>query len=296
MVNDCIWVSYHDDILARGYWDQGQLEDIFKLGEYIHYNGFGEWSENVAAHNGAVVVINGRTHYEPQDIEKLNNDLSLLKWVVLIVTGDEESLFPSQDIHHPLLKMWVQLPRLGKHNDVYRMPNGYRPTTRHIFNKTYPAERHLDWCFAGQVTHERRQECADVLKTLLNGAYIETKTFGEEAVPYPDYLNTMRTSKFAPCPSGPESPDSFRVWEALEAGCIPIVDSHSTNNPVDGFWEYLLGDDLPFPVVKEWSELPDLLPVLLRDYPHNANRVFAWWQVYKRQMRKELERNVKQWV
>ena len=30
-----------------------------------------------------------------------------------------------------------------------------------------------------------------------------------------------------PCPSGPATPDSFRLWEALEAGCVPIADGYA---------------------------------------------------------------------
>jgi hypothetical protein len=90
------------------------------------------------------------------------------------------------------------------------------------------------------------------------------------------------------CPSGVESPDNFRLYEALEAGCLPIVDAFSTNNQTPGFWRYLFGDDIPFPIVSYWDELPKLLPELLKDYPRNANRCFSWWQLKKREIKYKL--------
>ena len=37
-----------------------------------------------------------------------------------------------------------------------------------------------------------------------------------------EYTLTMHSSQFMPVPSG-ISPEQYRVWEALEAGCIPVV-------------------------------------------------------------------------
>lgn len=298
---DIVWVTYHKDILARFYWDQGILEDIFKQGNYTHHIGFDDYWKN-AKHDGAIVIINGRTHASAKDYAKLNEDIKPLRWVILIITGDEESLFDHIQVKHPLMTYWVQLPRLNKHNDVHRLVNGYRPTTREILGKVsrYQDERTCDWMFAGQITHRRREQCEHILQSAemqkLQNVFITTKTFGEEAIEYSEYLTAMSHTKFVLCPSGPESPDSFRVWEALEAGCIPIVDSHSTNNEVPGFWEYLLGNDMPFPIVNEWYELPTLMPQLLKEYPHNANRAFAWWQLHKFNLKRELEKEITAWI
>lgn len=65
---------------------------------------------------------------------------------------------------------------------------------------------------------------------------------------------------FCPAPPGFESPESFRVWEALEAGCLPLVDAR------DGYFLGLLdslgarlaiprlaADLLPVPPVDDWA-------------------------------------------
>lgn len=289
-----IWASYHKpEILARGYWDQGLLEEMFAVGNYEHHSDF-DYFKDLEIKQGAIVIVNGRTH--TRDTEAINTDIAHLKWCLFIDTGDEEALFPWRDVHHPLMRVWVMLPRMNQHDDVsFHIPNGYRPQTKELLDMMpIPDEREYDFFFAGQVTHARREQCVEAARELSNGVIIETHSFGEAAITYPEYLSYLTHSKIALCPSGPETPDTFRVWEALEAGCVPIVDQFATNNQSPGFWQYLLKENPPFPIVSYWDKLPELLPELLKEYPENANRCFAWWQQYKRKLKFRLEDDVKE--
>lgn len=300
---DVLWLSYHEpEILARGYWDQGLLEDVFKQGGYEHHVGRAEVTAFLDANDaeevpenrkGAIVIINGRTHIE--DTEEINADIHDLRWVLFIETGDEEATFPWREVKHPRMRVWMQLPRMNQHDDVsFRLPNGYRPTTHDTLQIAGYQDKSIDWMFAGQVNHARREQCVQELTflrdsgTIDNGILVTTKTFGAEAMEYGQYLRQLARTRIAPCPSGIESPDNFRLYEALEAGCLPVVDAFSTNNQTLGFWRYLFGDDIPFPIVGYWDELIKLMPELLKDYPRNANRCFAWWQQRKRAIRFKL--------
>jgi hypothetical protein len=84
---------------------------------------------------------------------------------------------------------------------------------------------------------------------------------------------------FAPCPAGAENLDSFRVCEALEAGCIPIVE----RRPFYDYFRHLLGDH-PMLTVTDWSEAPGLIAGLRKDRGALDRRRLAcarWWQDYK---------------
>lgn len=292
-----IWASYHDDAINRGYWDQGILEDMFNREgqDWEHLTDFKSHPKDA----GAVVVLNGRMH--AQDIETINSDLAKLRWVVLIITGDEEAVFPFEEIKHPLLRIWMQLPRMNRHNDVsQKLPNGPRPKTRELLKQDGFKEKTQDWFFAGQINHDRREQCAHELRlfqedqTFPNGTFIPTDGFGAEAINHEDYVNHLAMTKIALCPSGIETPDTFRLYEALEAGCMPVVDAFSTRNQSHGFWQYLFGEDPPFPILPYWSDLPALMPELLRDYPHNANKASAWWQLKKRNLYNKLIDDIKE--
>lgn len=292
------WVSYHDDVIARGYWDNGLLEYIFEQGEYIHHEVHCTEFPAVELNDGGIFIINGRTHVE--DVDKINADIAKLRWVVFIDTGDEEAVFKWEEIKHPLIRMWVMMPRLNRHNDVsFKLPNGFRPNTRSILKEIGYRDKTQDWFFSGQITHERRFQCKQELKYLINSGEFPNGTmkisngFGDEVIPYNEYLEHMAKTKIVLCPSGPESPDSFRLYEALEAGCLPVVDAFSTNNKTPGFWTYMFGEDPPFPVLDYWDKLPKIMPELIKGYPENANKCFAWWQNKKRQIRLKLEHDIK---
>lgn len=291
-----IWKSYHKpEIIERGYWDDGLLEDIFKQLDVEHHTDF-DW---VTEDDGAIVIINGRTHTE--DTDAINEDIAKLRWVLFIDTGDEEASFPWRKIKHPIMRVWVMLPRMNQHDDVSQhLPNGYRNETHEYLKEIGFREKPVDWFFAGQVNHERREQCVQELVYLrdsgenANGVLLTGDQFGKELLPYKEYLAQMAETKIVLCPSGIESPDNFRLYEALEAGCLPIVDAFSTNFKTPGFWRYIFGDNVPFPIVNYWDVLPKLMPELLKGYPENANRCFAWWQLYKRQLKYKLLDDIKE--
>lgn len=290
-----VWKSYHEpEVIGRGYWDQGLLEDIFKLGDYNHVNDVSKITDE----EGAIFIINGRTHVE--DTDKINADIAKLRWVLFIDTGDEEASFPWREIKHPIMRVWMMLPRMNVHDDThYKLVNGYRPETRQLLQKIgFQKDKTLDWFFAGQVNHDRREQCVGAAQDLLNrgakGKIVATDGFGKEVMPYKEYLETMAKSKIVLCPSGVESPDNFRLYEALEAGCLPVVDAFSSKHKHPGFWKYMLGSDIPFPIIDYWDGLPKLMPQLLKEYPANANRAFAWWQNKKREIKLKLEADVRE--
>jgi hypothetical protein len=73
--------------------------------------------------------------------------------------------------------------------------------------------------------------------------------------------------------------DSFRVCEALEAGCIPIVE----RRPFYDYFRHLLGDH-PMLTVADWGEAPGLIAALRKDKGALDRRRLAcarWWQDYK---------------
>jgi len=105
-------------------------------------------------------------------------------------------------------------------------------------------------------------------------------------------METMADTKVVPCPSGGDCPDTFRLYEALEAGCVPVVDSHASRNLVPGFWDFLFPGGFPFPVVDTWAEFPDVLGELLEDWVSWSNLVFSWWVNYKYDLKRCLELDV----
>lgn len=302
-----VWLSYRmPSICARGTWDTGLLERIvdrraWRPVDAIDFRSVVGFQELPADADGAVVIIGAQHHHLPQEVERLNADLARLRWVVLMLAGDECSLFPIRQLApHPAMRLWIMTPRRHLHGDVPKhstfIGEGYREDTPTLLaaSAAEAAERPLDWFFAGQVTHQRRQDLVAALRALegrYKGDLVETPGF-LQGLPREEYLRRIASAKVVPCPAGPGTPDSFRLYEALEAGCLPLADA-VTPEGWPGYWLFVYGDNLPFPVVEDWADLPAIMDEALAGWPANANRASAWWQAEKRRLAYRLDDDVR---
>ena len=233
--------------------------------------------------NGAVIVFHGQNQSSCSQganvAERLNKYAAPLSWVIFISVGDEACEFPYHLLYHPNHRLWLQTPKPGKAEASRYMIEGY-PAGIH---QKLPAEngRPLDWMFAGQVTHSRRKEFVHALSSVpvdYKNIFLATDTFGS-GFAHEDYYRYMRQAKVVPCPSGPATPDSFRFAEALEAGCVPILDAYSPDH-VPGYWDLVLGKH-PFSVIEDWSTLPQVMAEILGDFERRQREANYWWRNYK---------------
>lgn len=267
------YLSLLEDTPKKGFWDYGFLYDLLK--------GFDSEEVNTLPQaNVAIVVIPARSHQKL--ITQVNSELSKVANVLLILMGDEERVFPVNKIKHKNIKIWVQNPESGKDDSYRKLGTGYPPQIHDY--KPESIKKDLDWFFAGQVTHSRRTECVEQLRGLEGGYLLESKGF-TEGLPHKEYFEMMSKAKVCPCPSGPETPDSFRLFEALELGCIPIADTQTPTEDWTGFWEWLFEESVPFLTISNWESLPGYIKECTSCYPTLNNRVQAWWMRYKNKMR-----------
>jgi hypothetical protein len=144
------------------------------------------------------------------------------------------------------------------------------------------------WSFAGEINKSTRKPMIDALTTLDPGFVHPT---GASSNPSPnavaplgiaDYSALLSDTIFAPCPSGWENLDSFRVYEALEAGCIPIVE----RRPSYDYFRIFLGDH-PMVTVDDWGTAPQAIADLQSDPARLEARRAAcadWWRQIKRDL------------
>lgn len=272
-----IYLSVNPEVPPHSFWDHGLLSEYLFRQFDCDYHEVDSIPKGV---KGGVVVIPARN--QKDYIDEVNKEIGKLEWAVVFLTGDEESVFPWRELKHEKMLVWVMSPKQGVHDDsAGKLGSGYRKEAPGLLKEIGLQYRTLDYFFAGQVTHPVREQCIDQLKKIPNGRLVETKGFGQ-GINYREYLENMARSKFVPCPSGPETADTFRLFEALEAGCVPIADSGN-------YWPYLFDEPVPFPVVSNWEVLPSLMPQLLSEWPESSNRVYSWWQNYKRRLADKLE-------
>lgn len=243
-----LFLQKNPDHPADGYWDQTLIK----------------WVCDQTDSEG-VVIIPGA--YQADYIDQINAELP--KNSLVIITSDEEGKFPVDKLNAG--KIWLQYPS-NQLVDRY-IPIGYTP------NPPQPIHKSVDWFYAGQVNSSSRIHLVDVLSNMDGGYLLQSGGFSQ-GLPREEYNAIMSASKLVPCPGGWINQDSFRLYEALEAGCVPIVDDAI-------FFEQLLGD-YPFLTVKDWDELPQIVDIW-KDNLTLRSEVYHWWQDYKEQLVKNME-------
>lgn len=251
--------------------DQTMIRDAFNR---LGYQQIEQPTLDTSGYKQAIVVSKGAV----EDLPNLMAQLALLDRVLFFVTSDEESLFPAHFIDHPHMRQWTMHPRRHKVLDSTRLLlTGYQPGITPVDPRT----RDLDWFFAGQVTHQRRQECVAELRHMDGGLLLGTDGF-MKGMPMQEYYETMCRAKVVPCPSGPNVQDTFRFVEALECGAIPLVDAACPIDYEPGYWEWFFQGDVPFPTVYNWMELPEVMAQTLRDWEPLNRNITQWWLDYKK--------------
>lgn len=263
-------------LAPAGCWDQNIVRLLLDGQLYPHSLRVRHHAGFPNMEGGAVLLIPGR--YWHGQVDQINEAITRYDWVLAFRVSDEEDLFDIEQIVHPNLRWWVQTPRNADYGNARLFGVGFPPH----FNHLEPRERHLNVFLSAQDTHARRHDCFDSLDGLpasKPGRVHRTPGFTQGMDPV-EYRDCMLAAKIAPAPSGAVSVDSFRVWEALEAGALPVAD---TVSPADGrtyYWQRLFGE-VPFPTVEDWSQVS--WAGLLEDWP--ASAVTAWWARQKRTYR-----------
>lgn len=259
-------------------WDQNMLDRLFANRLYPTGLEFSRVDHYPDA-PGCVLLIPGR--YWVDQVEEVSKSLARYCWVLAIRTGDEADTFDITAVKHPNIRWWVQTPRADRHyGEARRFGVGFTPHFNDL--PADPPSKDIEVFLAGQNTHDRRRQAFAMVAQIEGSVSYPTRGFTQGLSPkkYRDYM--LRT-RLAPCPAGVFSPDSFRVYEALEAHALPIADDISPASGYDsrGYWHQTLGAP-PFPVLTDYVNLPGWCRDCLESWPGNANRVTAWWMKLKR--------------
>lgn len=269
---DVIWYNQ-----CRGNWDSGLLCSIFeKYPEtFIQHNS----KQNIYSPR-AIVIVTGCPEIVP-----LRNYLQGIASGIVILTSEEDSYFDWQAAIPPHLEIWTQYYSHNKAEIKERLLLG---APNRI--KDYKINRHLPkkylWSFVGQVQNPFRQACVDVLKDLPDGYMRIAEMFGglgDNGTEYQQYLDILCQSQYVICPAGSMCVDSFRLYEAMECGAVPITDTRAPRDPEDfNYWRSVNPSGEPL-ALTDWRSLPTFLR--MKANPELEN---AWWLKYKLKLENKL--------
>lgn len=287
---DCVWAEGSLEVDNRSrYATNTILNNALDKAEvgFVHRNGLAELPKDA---KGCVLVVHGE--HMAGRVDELLEWSHPLEWMLMIIMGDESRSFKSDRFVRARRKIWRQYPNPTIHGHEDRsMVAGY-PADCPGYLEHLQAEiacKPLDWSYAGQVNSTNRRQCVTQLKMMNRGFLYESPGFWR-GLPRDEYYKRMAESKVVACPSGGAFPESLRIFEAIEAGCVPVVENHQFGNV--SYWDYVFGERPPFPILVHWSDFPRHLDQALREWPENRNLIQAWWAAYKAKLPPWLEEDI----
>jgi hypothetical protein len=170
---------------------------------------------------------------------------------------------------------------------AYTFPIGYRSGHADLKPTSYDSKEY-DFCFAGQPKNDRG-ELINVMSKHNSFVHTTRGFFCNSRLEVPQYQKVMSASKFVPCPMGNVNPETFRLFESLQSGSIPVLKRYS--NPE--YYEKLLGDH-PIPIIDSWQELPSLLTIYQGDsYQNKIDELVDWYYNTKNRISEDVLEIVK---
>jgi len=176
---------------------------------------------------------------------------------------------------------------------IHFIPLGYRAgLVRDKQGQKSAHQRTYLWSFAGDAKKLTRAEMLTAMAPLSGGfQHLTTGFNAADALSVDAYRDLLDETIVVPCPGGWSNLETFRVYEALEAGCIPIVE----RRPGFDYFTTLLGPH-PMPTILNWPEAAELVSRLKTSQGLETLRsaCAAWWAAAKPKLAEGVQAFVKQ--
>lgn len=191
----------------------------------------------------------------------------------VILLSDENLREAMEYLHDPHCKFVARNyfhPLFHPHPKLFTFALGYKkgfksPQESH---KKF-SDREISWCFAGSLHDEERKSATDLFQEHItkppHKLHFCSGFNAADGLGTDEYKTMLEDSRFALCPRGQVNNDSFRIYEALEAGSIPITLANAPHMKVQpSYWHAIfLGDsELPFVIAEDWKEALEKVKVI----------------------------------
>lgn len=220
------------------------------------------------------------------------------KKYVIVLLSDENLIDPCEWLHDPncvgCMRNYVH-PNFLTNPKVTVFGLGYKRDFHKYLNPNKNENRDLLWSFAGTL-HGERKKAVDLFKDERPNKVHTCSGFGAaDGLSTKEYVEMLQESVFALCPAGQDSMDSFRIYEALEAGCIPVTLKNSDQFKLyPSYWSGVFRNvsDFPFISTEKWDEALDETKERLnnnfKEHKENCTKLWATYKAIWRNKSSEL--------
>jgi len=204
--------------------------------------------------------------------------------IFLIHLGDETGEYDLSSVYQNCNHVWRTFcsNKYFVNNKVTCIPIGYKSGVFNI-NKN---SRKYKWAFAGTPHKSSRHDLLFQLSGIEPFFCHKTKKFDQKIISVDKMNEALCSTEFLPCPNGFFHPETYRVYEALECGCIPIVENaykyYDRLFPRNPFLKIDMWADAK-PIIKNWQQ---------NQIIKKRNECINWWDNLKNKLQESIKNKI----
>ena len=189
-----------------------------------------------------LVIVDSSLEEKNELYIKLN---AICSKVFLFHLGDESGSYDLTTVYENCNFVWRAFcsSRYFVNDKVKCIPIGYKSG---ILNKQQN-NRKYKWAFTGTPHKTSRHDLLFQFSDIEPFFCHKTEKFNVKIISVDEMSEILSSTQFIPCPSGFFHPETYRLYEALECGCIPIVENSYQ------YYDRLFPDN-PFIKIDKWAD------------------------------------------
>ena len=143
--------------------------------------------------------------------------------------------------------------------------------------------RKYKWAFIGTPHKSSRHDLLFQLSDIKPSYTHKTAEFNKKIIEVDEMSEILSSTEFIPCPNGYVHPETYRLYEALECECIPIVENTYK------YYERLFPNN-PFLKVDKWLEAKSIIKKFGdKQIEQKREECKSWWHNYKNQLQESIK-------
>ena len=252
---------------------------VYEILKKIKYNIID--SETKLEETDTLIIVDSSIEDKSEFYSKLKLTCSK---IYLIHLGDETSFFDLNKVYENCNYVWRTFcsKKYFENNHVECIPIGYKSG---VLNKK-KTTRQYKWSFIGTPHKSSRHDLLFQFSEIKPFFCHKTEEFDKEIISVEKMNEVLSLTEFVPCPNGFVHPETYRLYEALECDCIPIVES------TYHYYDRLFPNN-PFIKVNKWIDAKSIIENWDNDkIKRKKKECITWWNEYKSNVQESIKNKV----
>ena len=241
------------------------IYEILKKIEYSVIN-----SESELDGDDTLIIVDSSVEEKNEFYEKLH---LICSKIFLFHLGDEFGFHNLSSVYNNCTFVWRPFcsSKYFINNKVKCIPIGYKSG---VLNKK-KENRKYKWAFTGTPHKSSRHDLLFQFSEITPSFCHKTEKFDKKNISVDEMNEVLSSTEFIPCPYGFFHPETYRVYEALECGCIPIVENAYK------YYDRLFPNN-PFIKIDKWGDAKFILKGWDQEQiKKKASECSDWWNNQK---------------